>query len=273
MPERIVEVKFLEWTPVGEIRKGVFVAVREDKDAADFEVRGDRVDRFEVRAQAIRRIASELDFDLGPASIHNQSLEPCDQAFQYVNAFIANRRAVAPCDRTRPTPDCGQCPHCEPHQRTTMQKTHRFARNTKAARGRRTKTMLLPMAQASADELALRVHLALAAMLAGVGSLREAQTLTQTMMLTGFVAAAGYGKVTPEQLVAAEAAISAAFDRGCDTGEWRLDDAAADLFAGIVTIYDEQLRRAPLWAVDEATERLDHFQEDEAHRRIARAQA
>jgi hypothetical protein len=87
--------------------------------------------------------------------------------------------------------------------------------------------MLLPMPRATADELALRVHLALATMRAGVGSVRNAQTLPQTMILTGFIAEAGYGAATYEQLVVAEAAISAAFDRGRDTGEWRLDEGTS----------------------------------------------
>ncbi|WP_236078647.1 hypothetical protein [Paraburkholderia domus] len=133
--------------------------------------------------------------------------------------------------------------------------------------------MLLPMPRASADDLALRVHLALAAMRAGAGGLRDAQTLTQTMMLAGFMAAAGYGAVTSEQLLGAQVAISAVFDRGCDTGEWWLDDDAAGLFAVIVTTYDEQLRRAPLWEVDAATERLDRFQAAEAYRRTTRTLA
>jgi hypothetical protein len=154
-----------------------------------------------------------------------------------------------------------------------MRKTHPSARNTNTARVQRTKTMLLPMPRASADELALRVHLALAAMRAGAGSLRDAQTLTQTMMLTGFMAAAGYGAVTSEELVGAQVAISAVFDRGCDTGEWWLDDDAAGLFAVIVTTYDEQLRRAPLWEVYEANERLDRFQAAEAYRRTTRTLA
>lgn len=78
--------------------------------------------------------------------------------------------------------------------------------------------MLLPMPRATTDELALRVHLALATMRAGVGSVRNAQTVTQTMILAGFIAEAGYGAATYEQLVVAEAAISAAFDRGRDRG-------------------------------------------------------
>ena len=41
-PEKVVEVSFLEWTPVGEIRQGVMVGLREDKDAR--EVREEGVD-------------------------------------------------------------------------------------------------------------------------------------------------------------------------------------------------------------------------------------
>ena len=59
-----------------------------------------------------------------------------------------------------------------------MPKTLPFARNPNAARVRRAKTMLLPMPRATADELALRVHLALATMRAGAGSVHDAQTLT-----------------------------------------------------------------------------------------------
>lgn len=103
-----------------------------------------------------------------------------------------------------------------------MPKTLPFARHPNSARARRAKTMLLPMPLATADELPLRVHLTLATMRAGAGSVRDAQTLTQTMILTGFIAEAGYGAATYEQLVVAEAAISAAFDRGRDTanGGW-----------------------------------------------------
>ncbi|SEF12705.1 hypothetical protein SAMN02787142_7892 [Burkholderia sp. WP9] len=112
-----------------------------------------------------------------------------------------------------------------------MPKALPFARNTTAARARRARTMLLPMPRATADELALRVHLALATMRGGTSSVRDAQTLTQAMFLTGFIAETGYGAAKYEQLVAAEATISAAFDRGRDTDEWRLDDDAAGLFA------------------------------------------
>lgn len=148
-----------------------------------------------------------------------------------------------------------------------MAKTIPFSRSTNASRARRVKTMLLPMPRATADDLALRVHLALSAMERGVGSMQDAQTLTQTMLLTGFLVDAGQGHATFEQLATADAAISAAFERGRETGEWRLDADAAAHFAVLVTTYDEQLRRAPLWAIVEASDQLDRFQAGELYQR------
>jgi hypothetical protein len=57
-------------------------------------IRRDRVNAFEARAKAIRRVASELGFDPLPATIHNLSLDQCEQAIRYVEAFIAHRRSV-----------------------------------------------------------------------------------------------------------------------------------------------------------------------------------
>ncbi|SEF12710.1 Protein of unknown function [Burkholderia sp. WP9] len=62
-------------------------------------VRRDRVNPFEARAKAIRWVAGELGFEPVPGSIHNLSLEQCEQAIRYVEAFIAQPRAV-PSDGT-----------------------------------------------------------------------------------------------------------------------------------------------------------------------------
>ncbi|OAJ52263.1 hypothetical protein [Paraburkholderia ginsengiterrae] len=134
-----------------------------------------------------------------------------------------------------------------------------LSRNTGAARSRHAKAMLLPIARPIADDLALRVHLALDALRRGVGGVTDAQTLTQIMLLTGFLAESGFGSVTGEQLATAERAVSAVFDIGRETGEWKLDDAGFALFATIATNYDQQLHRAPLWAITDASERLDRF--------------
>ncbi len=134
-----------------------------------------------------------------------------------------------------------------------------FSRNTGAARARHDKAMLLPIARKIADDLALRMHLALDALRRGAGSTSDAQTLTQVMLLTGFLAESGFGPVTGEQLGAAERAVSAVFDIGRETGQWRLDSAGVAIFAEIATNYDRQLHSAPLWAITDASERLDRF--------------
>jgi hypothetical protein len=120
-----------------------------------------------------------------------------------------------------------------------MAKPIPFRQNPQAARARKSRTLLLPMPLATCDDLALRVHIALDAMRRGSGNVHAEQTLTQAMILTGFLAEAGYGEATFEQMRQAEADVSAAFDRGRGTGEWSLDDEAVDRwFAVIVSTYD-----------------------------------
>ncbi|MDE1012578.1 MAG: hypothetical protein OSB38_43700 [Paraburkholderia fungorum] len=134
-----------------------------------------------------------------------------------------------------------------------------FSRNTGAARARHDKAMLLPIARKIADDLALRVHLALDTLRRGAGGTSDAQTLTQVMLLTGFLAESGFGSMNSAQLGAAERAVSAVFDIGRETGEWKLDSTGFALFSEIATNYDRQLHSAPLWAITDASERLDRF--------------
>jgi hypothetical protein len=132
-------------------------------------------------------------------------------------------------------------------------------RNTGAARARHAKAMLLPIGRQIADDLALRVHLSLDALRRGVGSKTDAQVLTQIMLLTSYLAEAGFGSMSREEFCAADRAAASVFDMGRENNAWKLDDAAFALFASIATNYDRQLRRAPLWAITEASERLDRF--------------
>ncbi|WP_454875592.1 hypothetical protein [Paraburkholderia xenovorans] len=120
------------------------------------------------------------------------------------------------------------------------------------------------MPRAAADELSLQIHLALDAMRRGKGNMSTAQTLCQAMILVGLLADLGYGAVTVEQMRSAETVISGAFDRGRDSGVWCLDEAGFLQFAMIATVYDEQLRRAPMSAMAEASNRLDRFRQGEA---------
>jgi hypothetical protein len=148
-----------------------------------------------------------------------------------------------------------------------------FSRNTGAARARHAKAMLLPIARQIADDLALRVHLALDAMRRGAGSMTDAQTLMQALLLTGFLADSGYGSTSAELHTTAERAVSEAFDIGRDTGQWKLNDTGFELFSLIATNYDQQLHRAPLWAVTQASERLDRFTAGMPYQAVERKRA
>ncbi|MDE1182304.1 hypothetical protein [Paraburkholderia sp.] len=147
-----------------------------------------------------------------------------------------------------------------------MAKTIPFSRNTRGAQARMAKTMLLPIPRRTADELALRAHVALDALRRGKGCIGDAQAMTQAMLLAVFLAELGYENVTAETLGDAERAIASTFDAGRESGEWRLDDTAVGLFAVIVTGYDRQLMNTPLWAISEASDRLDRFQVGEDYR-------
>ncbi|RQH03852.1 hypothetical protein [Paraburkholderia dinghuensis] len=140
-----------------------------------------------------------------------------------------------------------------------MAKTISFPNRTQAARSRRNnKAMLLPMPRACADDLALQVHLALAALRRG-GASHDAQALLHVHVLATMIADAGYGVLTQAQVDDADAALLACYQRGQSGGGWQLDKAGFDAVAAILNVYDEQLQCAPLWVLNEASERLDRM--------------
>jgi hypothetical protein len=139
-----------------------------------------------------------------------------------------------------------------------MARTIPFPRQAQAAQARRNKAMLLPIPRATADALALQVHLALASLRAG-GADRDAQALLHAHVLATSMADAGYGTLTQAQVSAADAALLACYERGRTGAGWSLDGMEFDAVAAIVTVYDEQLQRAPLWALTEASERLERM--------------
>ncbi|MEW6341951.1 MAG: hypothetical protein RXR20_06935 [Paraburkholderia sp.] len=154
-----------------------------------------------------------------------------------------------------------------------MAKTIPFSGNTQAARARAAKAMLLPLPRGTADGLALQVHLALDALRRAKGSVSAAQTVTQAMLLVAFIVEAGYGTLTSEALRTADAYSAACFERGRTTGEWVLDKGGYDVFAAIVTVYDYQLQKAPMWAITEASDRLDRFTAGEPYHAVNRKRA
>jgi len=55
-------------------------------------VRRDAVNLFSARAKALHWVATELDFDPVPPSIHDMTSDQCQQALRYVEAFVQSRR-------------------------------------------------------------------------------------------------------------------------------------------------------------------------------------
>lgn len=63
-------------------------------------VRRDQVNAFEARAKAIRWVSTQLGFDPVPASLHAFTLDQCEEALRYVNAFAAARRVATDDEQT-----------------------------------------------------------------------------------------------------------------------------------------------------------------------------
>jgi hypothetical protein len=140
-----------------------------------------------------------------------------------------------------------------------MAQSSRFGRRVQAARARKSRTLLLPLPRAAADELSLRYHVALEAMRTGHGGAGAAHTLIALLLLTRFLSEAGYDALSDDAVVAGEEAITAAIDTANRTGTWAFDTPAYQAVAAVLLVHDAQLGRAPLSAIVAASERLDRF--------------
>jgi hypothetical protein len=154
-----------------------------------------------------------------------------------------------------------------------MAKTIPFPRPSDPSRARRSKTMLLQIPHATADALALQVHLALSALRGDRATGNDAKTLLQTQVLSLTIANAGYGELTQEEASRADQALVACFARGNRDGVWRIDEEGFDALARIVSVYDGQLQSAPLWVLAEASERLERMSVVVDERRAQRKRA
>lgn len=146
-----------------------------------------------------------------------------------------------------------------------MSRTIPFQRPREAARARLSKAQLLPIPRAVADELALAAHLSLAALRCGSPEIAAAQHITEAMLLAKFLAEAGHGDFSQDELLLADRSMAAVFDAGRASGSWMLPPEDVDRFAAIVSLYDHQLRRATLGALSVASERLERFKSGESY--------
>jgi hypothetical protein len=150
-----------------------------------------------------------------------------------------------------------------------MSKIIQRFRAAQTAQARHTKTRMLPVPRATADDLALKVHLALDIMRRRQGCRAHAQTLLQMTVLAGYLVDRGYGLVSQSVYEAADAALGVCFERGHATGEWFLDEKGFRPLAQLVTVYDDQVHHAPLAAITDASDRLDHLAASQARNEAA----
>ncbi|WP_175891625.1 hypothetical protein [Burkholderia cepacia] len=144
-----------------------------------------------------------------------------------------------------------------------------FARVQQAAASRKAKSRLLPMSRQDADRIALRYHLALAAVRTGQGERIHLQLLLQTIVLASFIGDAYAAALCPNAIGTVEQCILQAIRRGEESATWTLDEEAIELCAAIATHHDHQLKTAPLAVIDDATRRLDRFLGDQSYDRPA----
>ena len=145
-----------------------------------------------------------------------------------------------------------------------MARTLPFDRSAQATRVRLSKMQLLPMPRSEADTLSLHAHCALQALRDGTGWMAGTQSLAEVLILTAYVAEAGYGQITREAWLESESAINAAFAQGHATGVWKLDEESCEQLASVVCVHDAQLHSAPLGVLAAASERLERLKSGEA---------
>ncbi|WP_321876750.1 hypothetical protein [Paraburkholderia bannensis] len=120
------------------------------------------------------------------------------------------------------------------------------------------KSMLLPGSPASVQDRVLRIHLALAALLSGKGNGHQMAVLIETAYLTWFLCDAGVCHADHADFKDIERMIgNTAHDTALDLYALREDDKA--LAAWLLDLHERQLRRAPVFTVLKAQERLAHF--------------
>ncbi|MCA7955729.1 hypothetical protein LGM43_36435 [Burkholderia seminalis] len=134
-----------------------------------------------------------------------------------------------------------------------------FARVQQAADSRKAKSWLLPMSRQDADRVALRYHIALAAVRTGRGTRMHLQLLLQMSVLASLIGHAYGAALCPDAIRKVEQSLLEGFSRGEQTDTWTLDEEAIELCAAIATHHDHQLGTVPLAAIDDAARRLDRF--------------
>ncbi|MFM0043229.1 hypothetical protein [Paraburkholderia sediminicola] len=118
--------------------------------------------------------------------------------------------------------------------------------------------MLLPHTATFVREQSLHWHLAMAAFRVGRGNGDLLAELVKALYLAWYLQEAGFGAAERELYLDAERILDAAA-RNASKNIWLIEAADCVPITGILDLHEQQLQRAPVYAVGEAQQRVLHF--------------
>ncbi|MFM0607377.1 hypothetical protein PQR05_22885 [Paraburkholderia sediminicola] len=107
-------------------------------------------------------------------------------------------------------------------------------------------------------EQSLHWHLAMAAFRVGRGNGDLLAELVKALYLAWYLQEAGFGAAERELYLDAERILDAAA-RNASKNIWLIEAADCVPITGILDLHEQQLQRAPVYAVGEAQQRVLHF--------------
>ncbi len=128
-----------------------------------------------------------------------------------------------------------------------------------ARNARHKKALFLPMDRGSIDQIALRFRMALEALRHGSGDVSAVRCLVQVTILADFLGEAGYGAMDHDILRRAEDGLARTLQRGKETADWTIGEPLVEDLTQVVNEHDRQLRETRLFAIVEATNRLERW--------------
>jgi hypothetical protein len=128
-----------------------------------------------------------------------------------------------------------------------------------AIQSRHRKLFYLPIERALANQVILQFRMAIEVVRGGHADNAAARKLLQVTLVSGFINEAGFGMIEQSIIDRTERALSEAFTRNRETGEWSFSAELIDDLTVIVNEHDRQLRETRLQVVAEATARLDRL--------------
>jgi hypothetical protein len=143
-----------------------------------------------------------------------------------------------------------------------MPASAKHKKKSAAIQSRHRKVFYLPLERPLANQVILQFRMAIEVVRSGHADKAAARKLLQVTLLTGFINEAGFGMIEQSIIDRTERALSEAFTRNRETGEWLFGPELIDDLTAIVNEHDRQLRETRLQVVAEASERLDRLIEN-----------